>query len=114
MSPHYEIASLFQFQDILGTPLDYSKVEKHTADAKLEQGDIKIVIAIIAFFITNAAKNDVDPDTLSTELQQLGLPKGTCAVGRVCPTPFAHTACKHVGCLMQSVVCVRAHNFFFF
>jgi hypothetical protein len=63
-------------QDILGTPLDYDKARKHMEDAKLELGDVKIVVAIIAFFITNAAKNGVDENTLAEELQQLGLPKG--------------------------------------
>lgn len=74
--PAFTVHHAGHSQDILGTPLDYAKVEKNTADAKLEPGDIKIVIAIIAFFITNAAKNNVDADTLSEELQQLGLPKG--------------------------------------
>eukprot|EP00035_Acanthoeca_spectabilis_P019765 m.429611 g.429611 ORF g.429611 m.429611 type:complete len:201 (+) comp17035_c0_seq1:3355-3957(+) len=82
-------------KDILGTPLDYAKVEKNTADAKLEPGDIKIVIAIIAFFITNAAKNNVDADTLSEELQQLGLPKEH-AVG----------ACKSYGKEVEAVQAV--------
>lgn len=71
-------------QDILGTPLDYDNARKHMEDAKLEPGDVKIVVALIAFVITNAAKNGVDENTLAEELQQLGLPKGDSLL------PFPH------------------------
>eukprot|EP00041_Stephanoeca_diplocostata_P008462 m.125655 g.125655 ORF g.125655 m.125655 type:complete len:122 (+) comp17335_c0_seq2:150-515(+) len=46
-------------KDLLGSPLDYAKVNKLTADAKLDANDQKICIAIISFFITNAAKNGI-------------------------------------------------------
>lgn len=41
-----------------------------------EIGDIKASIAALSFILTSAAKYNVDPETLSNELQQLGLPKG--------------------------------------
>lgn len=54
---------------------DYDKVLKLTADSSLGISDVKACIAAVHFFITNAAKFDVDENTLSKELQQLGLPK---------------------------------------
>ncbi|KAK0067812.1 COMM domain-containing protein 4 [Biomphalaria pfeifferi] len=62
-------------KDILGESLDYEKVHKLTSDAKFEIGDIKASIAALSFILTSAAKYNVDPETLSNELQQLGLPK---------------------------------------
>ncbi|XP_071097902.1 COMM domain-containing protein 4-like, partial [Haliotis cracherodii] len=62
-------------KDILGAGLDYDKVYKLTSDAKFEMGDVKASIAALTFILTSAAKYSVDGDTLSNELQQLGLPK---------------------------------------
>uniref|UniRef100_A0A672J442 COMM domain containing 4 n=1 Tax=Salarias fasciatus TaxID=181472 RepID=A0A672J442_SALFA len=53
----------------------YDKVTKLTADAKFESGDIKASIAVLSFILSSAAKHDVDSESLSSELQQLGLPK---------------------------------------
>uniref|UniRef100_A0A8C1SBJ6 COMM domain containing 4 n=1 Tax=Cyprinus carpio TaxID=7962 RepID=A0A8C1SBJ6_CYPCA len=53
----------------------YDKVSKLTSDAKFESGDIKASIAVLSFILSSAAKHDVDSDSLSSELQQLGLPK---------------------------------------
>eukprot|EP00999_Lentomonas_sp_LEN2_P000786 NODE_1785_length_740_cov_66.298532_g1735_i0.p1 GENE.NODE_1785_length_740_cov_66.298532_g1735_i0~~NODE_1785_length_740_cov_66.298532_g1735_i0.p1 ORF type:complete len:199 (+),score=26.02 NODE_1785_length_740_cov_66.298532_g1735_i0:124-720(+) len=61
--------------NLLGAEFDYAKIEKLTADAKYDLSDIKAAIAGVAFIISNAAKYDVDGDTLNNELQQLGLPK---------------------------------------
>lgn len=41
-----------------------------------ESGDIKASIAVLSFILSSAAKHDVDSESLSSELQQLGLPKG--------------------------------------
>ncbi|XP_039268734.2 COMM domain-containing protein 4-like [Styela clava] len=60
---------------ILGDEIDLKKVEKITSDAKYEPGDVKASIAGIRYIISSAAKHDVDEETLSSELQQLGLPK---------------------------------------
>ncbi|XP_046555794.1 COMM domain-containing protein 4-like isoform X2 [Haliotis rubra] len=62
-------------KDILGAGLDYDKVYKLTSDAKFEMGDVKASIAALTFILTSAGKYSVDGDTLSNELQQLGLPK---------------------------------------
>jgi len=62
-------------KDMLGSDLDYEKVQKLTSDAKFETGDIKASIAALTFIISCAAKYDVDAETLANELQQLGLPK---------------------------------------
>jgi len=63
---------------ILGETLDFDKVEKLVKDANYDSSDIKATIAGLQFIITNGAKYDVDDSTLSTELQQLGLPKEHC------------------------------------
>ena len=39
---------------------------------------MKASIAGIDFIISSATKHNVEPETLSDELQQLGLPKGWC------------------------------------
>lgn len=62
-------------KDLLGEGIDYDKVSKLTADAKFESGDIKASIAVLNFILSSAAKHDVDSESLSSELQQLGLPK---------------------------------------
>uniref|UniRef100_A0A3Q0QZU3 COMM domain containing 4 n=1 Tax=Amphilophus citrinellus TaxID=61819 RepID=A0A3Q0QZU3_AMPCI len=62
-------------KDLLGEGIDYDKVGKLTADAKFESGDIKASVAVLSFIFSSAAKHDVDSESLSSELQQLGLPK---------------------------------------
>lgn len=42
----------------------------------VESGDIKASVAVLSFIFSSAAKHDVDSESLSSELQQLGLPKG--------------------------------------
>lgn len=41
-----------------------------------ESGDIKASVAMLSFIFSSAAKHNVDCESLSSELQQLGLPKG--------------------------------------
>ncbi|XP_052453512.1 COMM domain-containing protein 4 isoform X2 [Carassius gibelio] len=62
-------------KDLLDEGIDYDKVAKLTSDAKFESGDIKAGIAVLSFILSSAAKHDVDSESLSSELQQLGLPK---------------------------------------
>ena len=45
-----------------------------------ETGDVKAAVAVISFILSNATKFSVDADSLSNELQQLGLPKGMLSV----------------------------------
>lgn len=44
-----------------------------------EIGDIKASVAMLSFIFSSAAKHNVDSESLSSELQQLGLPKGESA-----------------------------------
>ncbi|XP_051979191.1 COMM domain-containing protein 4-like [Xyrauchen texanus] len=60
---------------LLDEGIDYDKISKLTSDAKFESGDVKASIAVLSFILSNAAKHDVDSESLSSELQQLGLPK---------------------------------------
>nr|XP_034969085.1 COMM domain-containing protein 4 [Zootoca vivipara] len=62
-------------KDLLGDGIDYEKVLKLTSDAKFESGDVKATIAVLGFILSSAAKHNVDGESLSSELQQLGLPK---------------------------------------
>ncbi|XP_067871507.1 COMM domain-containing protein 4 isoform X4 [Heterodontus francisci] len=62
-------------KDLLGDGIDYEKITKLTADAKFETSDIKATIAVLNFILLSAAKYGVDGESLSSELQQLGLPK---------------------------------------
>ncbi|NXQ16087.1 COMD4 protein, partial [Peucedramus taeniatus] len=60
-------------QDLLGEAIEYDKILKLTSDAKL--GDVKATIAVLGFILSSAAKHSIDSESLSSELQQLGLPK---------------------------------------
>lgn len=62
-------------KELLGQGIDYEKILKLTADAKFESGDVKATVAVLSFILSSAAKHSVDSDSLSSELQQLGLPK---------------------------------------
>ena len=56
--------------------LKLERIEKLANDSKLELNDIKACISLIEFILTSGAKNQVNSEVLSSELQQLGLPKG--------------------------------------
>ncbi|XP_076979861.1 COMM domain-containing protein 4 isoform X2 [Tamandua tetradactyla] len=62
-------------KELLGQGIDYEKILKLTADAKFELGDVKATVAVLSFILSSAAKHSVDGESLSSELQQLGLPK---------------------------------------
>ncbi|KAM8780682.1 COMM domain-containing protein 4 isoform 1-T1 [Rhynchonycteris naso] len=62
-------------KELLGQGIDYEKVLKLTADARFESGDVKAMVAVLSFILSSAAKYSVDGKSLSSELQQLGLPK---------------------------------------
>ncbi|PNI37853.1 COMMD4 isoform 18, partial [Pan troglodytes] len=62
-------------KELLGQGIDYEKILKLTADAKFESGDVKATVAVLSFILSSAAKHSVDGESLSSELQQLGLPK---------------------------------------
>ncbi|CAH2273474.1 COMM domain-containing 4 [Pelobates cultripes] len=59
----------------LGEKIDYEKILKLTSDARFESGDIKATVSVLSFILSSAAKHNVSSDNLSSELQQLGLPK---------------------------------------
>ncbi|XP_040113234.1 COMM domain-containing protein 4 [Oryx dammah] len=62
-------------KDLLGEGIDYEKILKFTMDARFESGDVKATVAVLSFILSSAAKHSVDGESLSSELQQLGLPK---------------------------------------
>lgn len=70
-----KLLSLQVVKSLCGESIDYTKVQKFTADAKFEHSDVKASIAALSFILSSAAKYCVDGDSLSNELQQLGLPR---------------------------------------
>ena len=56
--------------------LKNEKLVKLAADTKLDIKDAKSCVSLVEFILLSAAKNLVSGETLSSELQQLGLPKG--------------------------------------
>ncbi|XP_075678709.1 COMM domain-containing protein 4 [Dermatophagoides pteronyssinus] len=60
---------------IISGKLDLPKVCKLTADAKLTEEETKAILAALNFIILSSIKYETDSETLSNELQQLGLPK---------------------------------------
>lgn len=61
--------------DLTGNNIDYVKAAKLTSDAKFEIADIKAAIVALNFIFTSSARQHVAGETVSNELQQLGLPK---------------------------------------
>uniref|UniRef100_A0AAX7VN84 COMM domain-containing protein n=1 Tax=Astatotilapia calliptera TaxID=8154 RepID=A0AAX7VN84_ASTCA len=58
-------------KDLLGEGIDVSC----WTFLQAQSGDIKASVAVLSFIFSSAAKHDVDSESLSSELQQLGLPK---------------------------------------
>ncbi|NXR26662.1 COMD4 protein, partial [Cinclus mexicanus] len=59
-------------RDLLGEAID---VSSSSSLLSAESGDVKATIAVLGFILSSAAKHNVDSESLSSELQQLGLPK---------------------------------------
>jgi len=57
--------------------LKLERLDKFANDSKLETSDIKACSSLIEFILASGAKNGVSSEVLSSELQQLGLPKGS-------------------------------------
>ena len=55
--------------------MDFAKIKRLTEDTEFSSSDVKAILSALSFILSNAVRNDVDADTLSNELQQLGLPK---------------------------------------
>jgi hypothetical protein len=58
------------------TNVELEKLEKLATDSKLELNDVKACVSLIEFVLISSSKHSVNSDVLSSELQQLGLPKG--------------------------------------
>lgn len=61
--------------ELVGDEINYDKIHKFTTDAKYTPGDVKAAVSATDYIFCNAAKFNVESETLSNELQQLGLPK---------------------------------------
>ncbi|XP_001607464.2 COMM domain-containing protein 4 [Nasonia vitripennis] len=62
-------------KSIVDEEIDEEKVNKIAQDSKLEIGELKAIIAALEMIFTSSARNSVSPADLSSELQQLGLPR---------------------------------------
>jgi len=53
--------------------------ERDLADWRsvVDASDVKAMVAALTYILSNAAKYDLDLETLFMELQQMGMPKGT-------------------------------------
>ncbi|KAH9401165.1 COMM domain-containing protein 4 [Tyrophagus putrescentiae] len=60
---------------LTGKELDFAKICKLTADARLSEDETKAAVAALHFIIASASKYDTEGEVLSNELQQLGLPR---------------------------------------
>ena len=55
--------------------MDFAKIRRLTEDTEFTPSDVKAILSALDFILSNAVRNTVDAETLSNELQQLGLPK---------------------------------------
>ncbi|NXK45974.1 COMD4 protein, partial [Chauna torquata] len=64
-------------RELLGEAIDVRSLAAIKLNPLLsaESGDVKATIAVLDFILSSAAKHNVDGESLSSELQQLGLPK---------------------------------------
>jgi hypothetical protein len=100
------VVHLARCTHLLKLLLQFDKVFKIVADAKYEPSDIRAAVAALEFIITSAAKYDCDTESLSNELQQLGLPKG--AQPDVSETNAHHTWTENTTSLCKSYGDARA------
>eukprot|EP00357_Protocruzia_adherens_P023343 CAMPEP_0114995278 /NCGR_PEP_ID=MMETSP0216-20121206/13636_1 /TAXON_ID=223996 /ORGANISM="Protocruzia adherens, Strain Boccale" /LENGTH=188 /DNA_ID=CAMNT_0002359293 /DNA_START=29 /DNA_END=595 /DNA_ORIENTATION=+ len=70
-----KMLSIQVMNKLAGGDVDYAKVTKFLNDCGLSISEKKGAIAVIEYILSNGAKYDVASETLSKELQQLGLPK---------------------------------------
>eukprot|EP00478_Filoreta_tenera_P002263 GABV01002327.1.p1 GENE.GABV01002327.1~~GABV01002327.1.p1 ORF type:complete len:214 (-),score=54.88 GABV01002327.1:33-674(-) len=63
--------------NLLGQGTNQDKIIKLTTAQRLNftLDEVKAIVALLHFILSSAAKYNVEPDILSKELQQLGLPK---------------------------------------
>ncbi|NXS13572.1 COMD4 protein, partial [Neodrepanis coruscans] len=63
-------------RDLLGEAMEVStRLPLLPSILSTELGDVKATIAVLGFILSSAAKHNVDSESLSSELQQLGLPR---------------------------------------
>eukprot|EP01028_Stygiella_incarcerata_P013037 TRINITY_DN81083_c0_g1_i1.p1 TRINITY_DN81083_c0_g1~~TRINITY_DN81083_c0_g1_i1.p1 ORF type:complete len:209 (-),score=58.04 TRINITY_DN81083_c0_g1_i1:83-709(-) len=64
-------------------PVDYTRVQRFTEKFSFTVEDQKAILACLAFILTQSVRFSVAHETLSKELEQLGLPREHCfSIGR--------------------------------
>ncbi|CAG2171014.1 unnamed protein product [Oppiella nova] len=61
--------------DLIDNQMNFEKMVKVGSDAKLDTEDMKACISAVQYILSTSSKYNTDSETLSHELQQLGLPK---------------------------------------
>ncbi|KAJ1525793.1 hypothetical protein ONE63_008996 [Megalurothrips usitatus] len=62
-------------KSMAGEDFDFERAKTLTGDAKLGEADVRGAVAGLRWLLGSASRSDVDPDSFSSELQQLGLPR---------------------------------------
>ena len=60
---------------LTGGELDVNKLRKHVSDTALGESDVHALVAAIDYIVRGAVRHQVGSELLSSELQQLGLPR---------------------------------------
>ncbi|RNA30365.1 COMM domain-containing 4 [Brachionus plicatilis] len=70
-----QLTNLVSYSIIKNEEIEKEKLEKLANDSKLEFNDIKACVALLEFVLKCSVKYGCNGEILSSELQQLGLPK---------------------------------------
>ncbi|KAI7690399.1 COMM domain-containing protein 4 [Sarcoptes scabiei] len=82
--------------EILTEQLDINKALSFTADAKLDTDETKAILAALHHIIISSVKYNTESETVSNELQQLGLPKEHSIALSKIYTEFFHRIKKEI------------------
>ncbi|XP_014213653.1 COMM domain-containing protein 4 isoform X2 [Copidosoma floridanum] len=75
--PSSKMKSLSQIviKAIISKEIDQEKMKKFSQESKIELDNVKALIAALDMIFKSSSRNSVSPADLSSELQQLGLPR---------------------------------------
>ncbi|KAL0208540.1 hypothetical protein P9112_011127 [Eukaryota sp. TZLM1-RC] len=76
-SVRVKLLAIQVINELLGGSIDYDKIPKLVGKFDFSDSDIRASLAALTFIFRCAAQFDVSHETLSSELQQLGLPVET-------------------------------------
>lgn len=62
------------YKMLLGKSVDYTIIDRHLIESKINESQKKSVLMLLAFILENSAKFNTEPEDLHQELSQLGAP----------------------------------------